>query len=85
MRPDDPKLWDTLPDGVVAKLGPVRPRTGPGLPPGQLALIGDEVRVGTGTTPVALTWIAPAGRKAIDARDWWRGARLSDAATLGEA
>ena len=80
-----PGAWTTLPDGVVAKLGPVRPRSAPGLPPGQVAFLEDEVRVGTGTTPVALTWIAPAGRKAIDARDWWRGARLGEAAVLGEA
>jgi len=80
-----PGAWTTLPDGVVAKIGPVRPRTGPGLPPGQVALRGDEVVVGTGTEPVALTWIAAAGRKAMDARDWWRGARFGDGAMLGEA
>ncbi|MCR6713340.1 MAG: methionyl-tRNA formyltransferase [Demequina sp.] len=80
-----PGAWTTLPDGTVAKIGPVAPRTGPGLPPGQLALRGDEVAVGTGTAPVALSWIAPAGRKAMDACDWWRGARLGEAAMLGEA
>ncbi|MGC4174040.1 methionyl-tRNA formyltransferase [Demequina sp.] len=80
-----PGAWTTLPDGTVAKVGPVRLRTGPGLPPGQVAARADEVVVGTGTHPVALTWIAPAGRKAMDARDWWRGARLGDAAVLGEA
>jgi len=80
-----PGAWTTLPDASVAKLGPVRPRTGLALPPGQIAVRGDEVMVGTGTEPVALTWIAPAGRKAMDARDWWRGARLGEAATLGEA
>lgn len=80
-----PGAWTTLPDGTVAKLGPVRPRSGAGLPPGQVALRNDEVVVGTGTTPVALTSIAPAGRRAMEARDWWRGARLGDAAMLGEA
>lgn len=80
-----PGAWTTLPDGTVAKLGPVRLRSGPGLPPGQLRLDGDEVVAGTGTSPVALTWIAPSGRKAMDARNWWRGARLDESATLGEA
>jgi len=80
-----PGAWTTLPDGSAAKLGPVRPRHAPGLPPGQVRLHGDEVVVGTGTTPVALTWIAPAGRKAMDARDWLRGARLGESAVLGEA
>ena len=79
-----PGAWTTLPDGTVAKIGPVRPRSGPGLPPGQVRG-GDEVLVGTGTHPVALTWIAPAGRKPMDATAWLRGARLSEAATLGEA
>ena len=79
-----PGAWTTLPDGTVAKIGPVRPRSGPGLPPGQVRGA-DEVLVGTGTHPVALTWIAPAGRKPMDATAWLRGARLSEAATLGEA
>jgi methionyl-tRNA formyltransferase len=79
-----PGAWTTLPDGTVAKLGPVRPRAGSGLPPGQVRQ-GDEILVGTGTHPVALTWIAPAGRKAMDARDWWRGARFGESAQLGEA
>lgn len=80
-----PGAWTTLPDGTVAKLGPARLRSGPALPPGQLALRGEELVVGTGSTPLALTWIAPAGRKEMAAIDWWRGARLSEAAVLGEA
>lgn len=80
-----PGAWTTLPDGTVAKLGPVRPRPGSGLVPGQVRAEADEVLVGTGTSPVALTWIAPAGRKAMDARDWHRGARLGEAAVLGES
>jgi methionyl-tRNA formyltransferase len=79
-----PGAWTTLPDGTVAKIGPVRPRHSGPLSPGALRG-GDEVLVGTGTEPVALTWIAPAGKRAMDAADWWRGARLNEAATLGEA
>jgi len=80
-----PGAWTTLPDGTVAKLGPLEHRARPGLPPGQLRADGTDVLVGTGTAPLAMTWIAPAGRKAMAARDWWRGARLSESATLGEA
>lgn len=80
-----PGAWTTLPDGTAAKLGPVRPRHGMGLPPGQVRAEAEEVHVGTGTTPVALSWIAPAGRRAMDATDWWRGARLGETAVLGEA
>lgn len=79
-----PGAWTTLPDGTVAKIGPVRPRTGAPLAAGFLRAEG-EVLVGTGSDPVALTWIAPAGKRAMDARDWWRGARLGEAAALGEA
>ncbi len=81
-----PGAWTTLPDGQVAKLGPVSPRPDArGTVPGQLAGAGGEVLVGTGTHPVALSWIAPAGRKAMAAGDWWRGARLSEGSALGEA
>lgn len=81
-----PGAWTTLPDGQTAKLGPVSPRTGrASTVPGQLASVDGEVLVGTGTDPVALSWIAPAGRKAMDAADWWRGARVSEGSALGEA
>lgn len=81
-----PGAWTTLPDGSVAKLGPVSPRPQrSGTAPGQLRLEAGEVLVGTGTEPVALSWIAPAGKKPMDAASWWRGARLGEGAQLGEA
>jgi methionyl-tRNA formyltransferase len=88
----DPGAWTTLPDGSVAKLGPVTPR--PDLAagvPGTVVADGDRVVVRTGTHPVELSWIAPAGRKAMEAGAWWRGARLGGGAAfpagalLGEA
>jgi len=84
-----PGAWTTLPDGTVAKLGPVL--TMPDAPttvPGQIGIRADGdagVLVGTGTHPVELSWIAPAGRKPMQATQWWRGARLGDVAVLGEA
>ncbi|WNM28692.1 methionyl-tRNA formyltransferase [Demequina capsici] len=81
-----PGAWTTLPDGQVAKLGPVSPRPhAAGTVPGQLRGEDGEVLVGTGTHPVALTWIAPAGRRSMSAVDWWRGARLPEGSALGEA
>ncbi|MEX0913710.1 MAG: methionyl-tRNA formyltransferase, partial [Demequina sp.] len=81
-----PGAWTTLPDGTVAKLGPVTiVEAAGGSVPGQLTAKGDEVQVGTGAGRVALSWIAPAGKKAMPAAQWWRGARLSDSAVLGEA
>lgn len=81
-----PGAWTTLPDGTAVKLGPVSPR--PSHPPtvaGQILLRDGEVLVGTGSDPVALGWVQPAGRGQVDAVAWWRGARLHDGAQMGEA
>ena len=81
-----PGAWSTLPDGTTVRLGPVRPRPqAPRTVPGQLAFADGEVTVGTGTSPVALSTIQPAGKRDTDAVAWWRGARLSEGAQLGEA
>ncbi|WP_062295617.1 methionyl-tRNA formyltransferase [Demequina maris] len=81
-----PGAWTTLPDGSVAKLGPVSPRLQRSrTAPGQVRFEEGEVLVGTGTEPVALGWIAPAGKRPMDAAAWWRGARLGESAQLGEA
>lgn len=80
-----PGAWTTLPDGSVAKLGPVIPTSEPPTTPGLVRSAEAGVLVGTGGSPVKLTWIQPAGKKQMDAADWWRGARWGDAAILGEA
>ena len=81
-----PGAWTSLPSGTSAKLGPVRPRPDlPGGVPGTVRATDDAVVVATGTDPVELGWIAPAGRPAMDAKAWWRGARLGEGAQLGEA
>ncbi|MCU1535342.1 MAG: methionyl-tRNA formyltransferase [Glaciihabitans sp.] len=58
-------------------------RDAPRLEPGHLALVGKAVRVGTGTDPLELATVHPAGRKAMDAASWWRG-RPVDAATVAD-
>ncbi len=45
----------------------------PALAPGAFALVGKSVLVGTGTDPIELLAVHPAGRKAMDAASWWRG------------
>lgn len=81
-----PGAWTTLPDGRVAKLGPVRIAPDrPGTAPGQVRASDDAVVVGTGTDPVELGEIAPAGGRPMPALAWWRGARLAETAVLGEA
>ncbi|MBF4459319.1 methionyl-tRNA formyltransferase [Pseudoclavibacter sp. VKM Ac-2867] len=52
----------------------------PPLAPGQLAVVGQDVLVGTGTQPLQLLTVQPAGKKPMPARDWLRGRR--DAETL---
>jgi methionyl-tRNA formyltransferase len=81
-----PGAWTTLPDGTVAKLGPVRPRDDlPGGAPGTIKEEGGAIVVNSGSAPLELSWIAPAGRKPMPAADWWRGAHLLEGSQLGEA
>lgn len=69
----EPGAWTTL-DGQRLKLEPVllRPEA-PALAPGALALNGKSVLVGTGSHPVELTRVQPAGKKMMTAADWARG------------
>lgn len=43
------------------------------LAPGQVLVLDGSVLVGTGTHPVALTHVQPAGKKSMAASDWARG------------
>lgn len=51
------------------------PHATPPLPPGELVLAGRDVLAGTGSDPVALDIVQPAGKGAMRAADWWRGLR----------
>lgn len=87
----EPGAWTSL-DGQRVKLGPVVPAgvnapahgsEGDSVPdrpgPGVVQLVDGQVLVGTGSTPVVLGTLQPAGKKMMDALDWARGA-----ATRGE-
>lgn len=69
----EPGAWTIL-DGQRVKLEPVllRPEHSP-LAPGQLAMDGKRVLVGTGSHPVELVRVQPAGKKMMSAADWARG------------
>lgn len=69
----EPGAWTTL-DGQRVKLEPVslRPEAND-LAPGEVSLEGRSVLVGTGSHPVELTRIQPAGKKMMAAADWARG------------
>ena len=70
-----PGAW-TVWSGARVKLGPVRPEAAvTDLAPGQIRAGRTEVLVGTGTHAVSLGEVAPAGKRAMPAADWARGAR----------
>lgn len=76
----NPGAWTVLGDKRV-KIGmlaadPDFPREAVELIPGQIFPTRHEVWVGTGSTPVCLGTVAPAGKKQMLAVDWARGARL---------
>jgi methionyl-tRNA formyltransferase len=72
----------TMLDGARLKIiDAVIARNAPRLAPGHLAQEGKLILVGTATDPVQLLTVHPAGRKAMNAGDWWRG-RPSEAATV---
>lgn len=48
------------------------------LPPGHVTSSGKRVLVGTGTTPLELLTVQPAGKRPMPAADWWRGAGTAD-------
>ena len=48
------------------------------LEPGRVLVGRNEVLVGTATAPVRLGMVQPAGKRAMAAADWARGARLAD-------
>ncbi|MDI2098080.1 methionyl-tRNA formyltransferase [Ruicaihuangia caeni] len=51
----------------------------PDLAPGALRLHDGALLAGTGTTPIELLEVQPAGRKPMRAADWWRGHRPEQA------
>jgi len=72
-----PGPWTTF-RGDRVKLGPVTPvADGPELKPGELLVEKSRVLAGTATDPVRLGEVRAAGKKAMPASDWARGARVT--------
>lgn len=75
-----PGAW-TMIGELRLKIGPVIvDESATALPPGIIRVDRDAVRVGTGSHPVVLRTVQPPGKKAMNAADWARGARLDPAA-----
>lgn len=73
----NPGAW-TLIGAMRVKVGPVQlDSTGPqSLEPGEIQIDRKSVWVGTASQPVRLGQLQPPGKKAMNAADWARGARL---------
>lgn len=69
----EPGAWALL-GGERFKLHAARTTTAEPLPPGVVAADGTRILVGTGDSPLELVTVQPAGRRAMPAADWWRGA-----------
>jgi methionyl-tRNA formyltransferase len=77
-----PGAWTTFRDERI-KLGPVTPAPGsPRLKPGSLLVEKRRVLAGTATDPVELGEVRAAGKKAMPAVDWARGARVTSEESL---
>ncbi|MEJ5888354.1 formyltransferase family protein, partial [Pseudokineococcus marinus] len=80
-----PGAWTTF-RGERLRLRPLEPApdaAGAPLAPGALRVIRGGVLVGTGTGPVVLGEVQPAGKRAMAAQDWARGVRPADDEVLG--
>jgi methionyl-tRNA formyltransferase len=69
-----PGAWTEFRDQRV-KIGPVTTTGFDDLPPGELRVEKRRVLVGTAGAPVALGTVQPAGKPAMPAVDWTRGAQ----------
>ena len=77
----EPGAFSTIDGDRLKIIDAVIARDAPRLAPGHLERQGRLILVGTASDPVQLLTVHPAGRKAMDAGDWWRG-RPADAATV---
>lgn len=76
----EPGAVATLDDKRVKLLAvDAAPSGAPRLSPGELRGVGGQLLVGTGSAPLVLVRVQPAGRSAMTATDWWRGMRINRA------
>jgi len=73
----EPGAFTTV-DGARLKIHRAARSGAAPLAPGALSLAGRTVVIGTGTTPLELVTVQPAGKGPMAAADWWRGLRSSD-------
>lgn len=69
----EPGAFTTVDGARLKVLDAAIAREAPRIPPGEFAVAGKAVVVGTASSPIELVTVHPAGRKAMDAASWWRG------------
>ncbi|MDO7882009.1 methionyl-tRNA formyltransferase [Salinibacterium soli] len=69
----EPGAFTMVGDDRVKVLATAIARDALPLPAGEIELRGKTVHIGTGTEPIELLTVQPAGRTAMDAAAWWRG------------
>lgn len=76
----NPGAWTMIGD-LRVKVGPITvDDDAEPLPAGAISAGRDGVRIGTASSPVLLGTVQPPGKKAMNAADWARGARLDESA-----
>ncbi len=79
----EPGAFTTL-DGIRLKVLEAAPAAGePILAPGRIASNQGRLLIGTGSIPIELIVVHPAGKMAMRASDWWRG-RPEEAETVAQ-
>ncbi len=79
----EPGAHTTL-DGVRLKILAATPASSADpLDAGRLRAARDAVLIGTGTAPLAVTRVQPAGKGPMNAVDWWRGLRDGESLRAG--
>jgi methionyl-tRNA formyltransferase len=79
----EPGAYTTVDGARFKVLDAAIARDAPRLAPGQFAFEGRRLVAGTGTEPIELLVVQPAGKKPMSAADWWRG-RPVDASRVAE-
>ena len=70
-----PGAWTTI-NGQRIVITATEPSQLPDMRPGEIAS-GDGLNVGTGSTPIKILKLTPAGKREMNPEDWLRGARLT--------
>jgi methionyl-tRNA formyltransferase len=78
----EPGAFGTIDGTRVKVLGTAIAREHPPIEPGAVRLRDGAVIVGTGTHPIELITVHPAGKRAMDAVAWWRGRSAGSADTF---